>query len=307
MTVLMMKCEMKSTASNAYSDARHALRLLAAVVVVTVFALPCRAGGADDVIRPVAAAYAVEAGSSHLSDTYLTPLNYSGWATALSYERMQAMRFDPRRWTMRLAGRFEVDRAQNPVRNAAMWSAGMEWTWSMMRRWHISAVDGLSLYGGGQTGLDIGALYLARNGNNPVAAKASWVVGAAGAAAYNFKISRLPVCLRYHVSLPVTGVFFSPDYGELYYEIYLGNHEGLAYAAWWGNYFRLDNLLTADLRLGSTNLRIGYRADILSTKVNNIVSRHTAHCLVLGISGEWLSLPRSGRISPDAKIISALY
>jgi hypothetical protein len=107
--------------------------------------------------------------------------------------------------------------------------------------------------------------------------------------------------------LPVTGAFFSPDYGELYYEIYLGNHSGLAHAAWFGNYFRLDNLLTADLRLGSTNLRLGYRADVMSTKVNNIVTRRVTHSFVIGVSGEWLSLPRSGRISDNAKIISALY
>lgn len=29
-------------------------------------------------LRPVTAAYTLEAGSSHLSDTYLTPLKYSG-------------------------------------------------------------------------------------------------------------------------------------------------------------------------------------------------------------------------------------
>ena len=105
----------------------------------------------------------------------------------------------------------------------------------------------------------------------------------------------------------MTGAFFSPDYGELYYEIYLGNRDNLAHAAWFGNYFRLNNLLTADLRLGSTNLRLGYRGDILSTKENNIVTRRITHTLIIGVSGEWLSLPRSGRISSNAKIISSVY
>lgn len=277
------------------------------LILLTVFAIALHVVAADDVYRPVAAAYSFEFGTSHLCDTYLTPLKYSGLNLALSYERMQAMKFSPEKWVMRLSGRLALDRAENPARNATMWDIDLELSWAMMHRWHLNSVPGMSLYVGPATTLDLGALYLARNGNNPVSAKASWTIGLAAAAAWNFKISRLPVCLRYQPSLPVTGAFFSPDYGELYYEIYLGNHSGLAHAAWWGNYFRLDNLLTADLRIGSTNLRLGYRGDFLSTKVNNIVSRRYVHAFVVGVSGEWLSMPRSGAISSNAKIISAVY
>lgn len=283
------------------------MKRLRSVILCIVSALAVMAADGVKPLWPVTAAYTLEAGSSHLSDTYLTPLKYSGQSFALGYERMQAMAFSPERWVMQLSGRLGLDRALNPARNATMWDLGLELRWGMMHRWDISGVDGLRLYGGGATVLEAGALYLSRNGNNPVSARASWTVGLTGAAVYNFRISRLPVCLRYQPMLPVTGAFFSPDYGELYYEIYLGNHSGLAHAAWFGNYFRLDNLLTADLRLGSTNLRLGYRADVMSTKVNNIVTRRVTHSFVIGVSGEWLSLPRSGRISDNAKIISALY
>lgn len=273
------------------------------LLLLTVFA----ARAEDAICRPVTAAYTLEAGSAHLNDTYLTPLKYTGQNYTLGYERMQAMKFSPEKWVMQLGGRLNFGRTLNPARNATMYDLSLELSWGMMRRWDISALSGLRLYGGGMTSLDAGALYLSRNGNNPVSAKAAWTVGLTGAVVYNFRVSRLPVCLRYQPTLPVTGVFFSPDYGELYYEIYLGNHKGLAHMAHWGNYFRLDNLLTADLRLGSTNLRLGYRNDILSTKVNNIVSRRITHTFIIGVSGEWLSLPRSGTISPKAKIISALY
>lgn len=276
---------------------------LVILLLLTVFA-----GRAEDAIcRPVTAAYTLEAGSAHLNDTYLTPLKYTGQNYALGYERMQAMKFSPEKWVMQLGGRLNFGRTLNPARNATMYDLSLELSWGMMHRWDIYALSGLRLYGGGMTSLDVGALYLSRNGNNPVSAKAAWTVGLTGAAVYNFSISRLPICLRYQPTLPVTGVFFSPDYGELYYEIYLGNHKGLAHMAHWGNYFRLDNLLTADLRLGSTNLRLGYRNDILSTKVNNIVSQRITHTFIIGVSGEWMSLPRSGVLSPKAKIISALY
>ena len=277
------------------------------VIICLIMNVALWASEDDKTLRPVAAAYTLEVGSSHLSDTYLTPLKYGGQSFALGYERMQAMRFSPERWVMQLTGRLELNRALNPAHNATMWDLGLELQWGMMRRWSVDGVSGLQLYAAGATTLDVGALYLSRNGNNPVSAKAAWTVGLTGAAVYNFKISRLPVCLRYQPVLPVTGAFFSPDYGELYYEIYLGNRDNLAHAAWFGNYFRLNNLLTADLRLGSTNLRLGYRGDILSTKENNIVTRRITHTLIIGVSGEWLSLPRSGRISSNAKIISSVY
>lgn len=260
-----------------------------------------------ELLRPVTAAYTIELGSSHLTDTYLTPLRYKGLSTAIGYERLQAMRFSPECWVMQLQGRLGLNRDENPARNATMWDLDLRLSWAMMHRWRSHAVDGLQLWLGGETSLEVGALYLARNGNNPVSAKASWTIGLTGAAVYSFKVGRLPVTLRYQPSLPLTGVFFSPDYGELYYEIYLGNRSGLAHAAWWGSYFRFNNLLTADLRLGATNLRLGYRADVLSTKVNNIVTRRIGHTFVIGLSGEWLSIPRSGSVSTKAKIISALY
>lgn len=277
------------------------------LICALLMSLGLSAGDNYSPVRPVLAAYTVEVGSARLADTYLTPLKYKGVSSALAYERMQAMRFSPERWLMRLTGRLGVNRALNPARNAAMWDLDLELSWGMMHRWRINAVGGLQLFAGGSTMADIGALYLSRNGNNPVSAKAAWTIGVTGAAVYNFRISRLPVCVRYQPTVPVTGVFFSPDYGELYYEIYLGNHSGLAHAAWWGNYFRLSNLLTADLRLGATNLRIGYSGDIISTKTNHLVTRRITHTVSIGISGEWISLGRGGHMPSKSKIISPLY
>ncbi len=124
---------------------------------------------------------------------------------------------------------------------------------------------------------------------------------------YNFKIGALPVTFRYQPSMPLTGVFFSPDYGELYYEIYLGNKSGLVHCAWPGNYFRFDNLITLDLRFKGATLRLGYHNEIYSGKVNNIVSGHTVHSFVIGLANEWISLSPRRKLSDNAKIISAIY
>jgi len=256
--------------------------------------------------RPVMSSYTVEAGTAHLADTYLTPLKYSGQSVALGYERMQAMKFDPERWVMRLNFRVELDHTGNPVRNATMWYGGIDFSWGMMHRWHNVAPD-LTVGVGGAAQLVLGCLYNARNGNNPASARGAVTVNFTGYCAWNTRVWRVPVTLRYQPALPVLGAFFSPDYGELYYEIYLGNRAGLVHCAWWGDYFALENLITVDLHFGATSLRVGYRNNILSTKANNIVSCQISHCAVVGVSGEWISLAPGRGLSPEVRTISALY
>lgn len=256
-------------------------------------------------LRPVTSVYTLEAGGTHLADTYLTPLIYKGYSLALGYERWQAMKFDPEKWVMRLAFRGEWDDADSPAGNASMWYAGLDARWAMMRRWNI--MPGFTAGVGGATGIAGGCMYNGRNGNNPASAKVQWTVDAAGYVAWNGRIGRLPVTASYLMTLPVTGAFFGPEYGELYYEIWLGNTRNLAHWAHWGNYFAMDNLLALDLHLGSTSLRVGYRGRVLSTNVSHLTTRITSNTFVLGLSGEWMSLDARRKDVSDPKIIHALY
>lgn len=258
-------------------------------------------------LRPVTSAYTLSLGSSHLRDTYLTPVKYTGWSAAIGYERFQAMRFDPENWIMRLQGTASVGASENHSGSARMWSLDFRPSWSMMRRYRVAAAPGLTLAVGGIAAADLGVLYLARNGNNPASAKAAVTLGVTGMATYNLRLGRLPVTLRYQPSLPLLGAFFAPDYDELYYEIWLGNHSGLCRFAWPGSYVNLENLVTADLRFGATNLRLGYSNRVFSTKAAGIVTRHIEHSFVIGVTAEWLSLPSGRRHVSQAPVIPAFY
>lgn len=281
------------------------LLLLLTVIVPTLQLKAIDRDSTETILRPVFAAYTVEAGSAHLTDTYLTPLKYDGWHAAIDYQRYQAMKFSPENWTMRLHLNLTADKTDNPARNASMWSLMLAADWGMMHKFR--PVENLTLALGGSTGIEIGCLYNDRNGNNPASAKAAWTVNLTGFASYRTQLWKIPVTLTYHPTLPLTGIFFSPDYGELYYEIYLGDHSGLVHGAWWGNYFSLDNQLSADLSFGSTNLRLGYHGKIFSSKVNDIVTNIFTHAFTIGISGEWISInPRKG-IPAKTRIINALY
>lgn len=256
-------------------------------------------------LRPVFSAYQLKAGSSHYADSYLSPLNYSGWALGFEYQRIQAMKFDPENWVMQLSMGIEVDRGLSPSGNSTMLFAGIDASWAMMRRWRLP--KNFSIGVGPAISLDLGCFYLSRNGNNPASAKAALTIDASAYATWSTRIARCPVSIRYQAQIPAIGAFFSPDYGELYYEIYLGNHSGLAHCAWPGNFFRYNHRLMADLNFGSTSIRLGYQGEIHSTKVNNLVTNVFTHSAIVGLSGEWLSLNPIKGISSDAKIISATY
>lgn len=279
-------------------------RLLLSILCVMLSAMAF-AQDEPATLRPVTSSYTYEIGGATLANTYLTPLKYKGWDMALNYERMQAMKFNPEKWVMRLTAGIDLNRTDNPAKNATMWRLVADFSWGMTYRFKLP--HNITLAGGGSTSLDLGCVYNARNGNNPVAVEAAWTVNLTGYASWNVKIGRLPVTLRYQPTIPLTGVFFSPDYGELFYEIYLGNHSGLAHCAWWGNYFRMENLATADLHLGTTSLRVGFRNNILSTSINDITTRTITYSAVIGVTTEWISLNPSRKADNNARIISALY
>lgn len=273
------------------------------LVTLTAGLLSQRAWTAEDsVVRPVTSAYMLEVGSSHIADTYLTPLKYTGWHASLGYQRRQMMKFAPDRWVMSLNATGAIDRTLNPARNATMYSLDFEAWWSMERRFMLAPRLAVGI--GGATSLTGGVLYVARNSNNPAAAKGAWTVDLTAYASYRVNLGRLPVTFGVSARVPALGVFFSPNYGELYYEIYLGNREGLVQCAWPGNYRRADLRLWADLHFGGTSLRLGYHGDLLSTKAHDIVSRHITHAVTIGIVTEWLSI-NTRHNNPDYS--SALY
>lgn len=303
----MSRLEMKSSASNESSKLMK-LKLLTINFLSLFCALTSMAQGNSEtttLLRPVNSVFTAEAGSSHITDTYLSPIKYSGWHVGLGYERNQAMKFNPENWVMQMRFGLTADKATNISGNRDMWYGQLQFSWGMMRRWKL--MQGFSAGVGGSAALKAGCIYIDRSGNNPASAKAALTLNATAYAAWNGKIGSLPVTLRYQPTLPVIGAFFAPDYGELYYEIYLGNHSGLAHCAWWGNYFNLDHTLTADLHFGSTSLRIGYTGSIYSTKVNHIVTNIFTHAAVIGVSGEWISINPRKQLSPEARIISATY
>lgn len=258
----------------------------------------------EEILRPISDATSVEWGSSKIVDTYLSPLKYSGWRLGLDHTRYRATSFSPERYVVRLHVNAAYESATSPAGNSKMQGALLTSDCNLLRRFAVA--PRLTVAAGAGAQVVAGALYNPRNGNNPVNAKAMASLNLTGFADYGFKVWRVPVTVRYTPTLPVTGAFFSPQYGELYYEIYEGNRSGLVHGAWWSRQFRFDHSLTADFRVGASSLRIGYRGEYLSQKVNSLVSRSTVHLLTLGVTTDWLPFNPSKSFSNSAKTVNPI-
>ncbi len=289
------------------------MKLTTRILATLVLATSCLYSSAQDslqveVLRPSISSFTAEVGSASILDTYLTPIRYHGVNTRLAYEGLRAMKFSPDRWIMQGVAAAEYANVQNPAGNHTMHSLMIDAKWGMMHRWNDVFTPRLTLHLGGSPQLRGGVIYNAYNSNNPVSAKIRLSLNLTAMASYHINVGRMPVTLRYQATLPTIGAFFSLDYGEAFYELYVGNTQGIVNVGWWGNRFDMENLLTADLHLGNSVLRLGYRNLIETSWVHNLNTQIFTHGFVIGISGEWLQLgARQKKLSPAARIVSALY
>ena len=226
--------------------------------------------------------FTLDMGYASVHDSYLTPITYDGIDLGLILETSKPCLHDKWLWQLNVGADYNY--VENNAKNNELYKVMGDLSFNMQRQWTGVLHQQLGFSAGPMTQLRAGIVYDEVNSNNPVTVRAHWNVGATAMAWFNTRLGRKPVTLRYQAQLPVVGVFFAPEYDESYYEIYLGNHRNLAHLGWWGNRLDMSHFLGADLRLGKTVLRIGYRTRLEHWNVNNLKVHDVTHSAVLGIS-----------------------
>lgn len=254
--------------------------------------------------RPVTSLFSIETGHKNIIATYLSPLHYTGTDVGLAGAWTKAMPFNPEKAIMHFNAGMTFSSLLNPAQTAKMIGLNASFSWGLSWRRRLDA--GFQATAGGIIGFDGGAYYLMRNGNNPVQAMANAYIGARGSVSKTIRIKNLPILLSDEVNIPSLSMFFSPGYGETYYEIYLGNHSGLCHAGWWGNNFRMNNLLSATLDFGRTSLMIGYRFGLDTQWANNLNTIARRHLFVIGVVPGGIGLSRH-KAKLRSKSIYAIY
>lgn len=240
--------------------------------------------------RVLSTTYTLEVGAERAFNTYLSPLSHSGWTMGLSGEWSRSIG-NSLLWSQDIGACVRVGLLENPAHNAAMNDLDLALSWRALRS--FTPLPDLCLGVGAGALFEAGMLYLPRNANNPVAARAYLGISLEGKAAYTVNLWGKKFRLLESLSLPSLGAFFSPHYGQSYYEIYLGNTSGLVRCGWWGNRFALSNHFALEIPVCRTRLRIGYRLDVQNSLASAINSRITTHSVTLGINTEWLNITRS--------------
>ncbi len=243
-----------------------------------------------DSAKTTTSIFTLDAGFGSLRDTYISPITYDGYHQRVAYENIHSG--SESRWTRVLEAGIDYEFTHNPAGNHTMHALLADFKWARMRHLQWHPWQKLTVMAGPMAQFRGGILYNPNNSNNVVSARIHLAAGAGAMASYHTTLKRKKLAVAYEMTLPVIGAFFSPEYDEAYYEIYVGNRKNLAHFAWWGTRFDITNYLYADYQLGrNTVMRIGYRNRIEHSSVCHITTRSISHALVIGF-GCNLSSPR---------------
>ena len=222
-------------------------------------------------------------GCINLLDTYLSPEKYQGTEVGFMANRTMVLKKDWR-WDRSFSHHGALAMAKNKVGNANFLAGSYNDPFAMRRRWTFLD-EKLLVEGGGGIEANLGVLYSTRNGNNPVQLKTSLNVATSGVATYFFKIKDAVWNVRYEVAFPLVGAMFSPHYGQSYYEIFSrGNYDHNIVFTSPFNTPSVRQMLTIDIPLAKSCLRIGYLGNFQQAKANNLKYHSYSHAFVVGIA-----------------------
>jgi len=247
----------------------------------------------------------IGAGTSHVKDTYLSPFNYSGWGVRILNERMKMIGSGNGDFSRQQIINVDISSTKNPAENVNDFGAFVDY--SLGYHYRLDVVPGFSVLTGASAHLLGGFIYNTRNGNNPLSAKIDLDLGLSLITLWNFRIKKLPLTLRYQAELPFAGVFFSPEYGASYYEMFnLGNLSDVVAFNSFHNKFALRNYLTVDIPLYSFTLRLGYLNSLYYSDTKNIKTHVISNSFMIGWVKEFIPLG-SKRIKYKDRVRSSYY
>lgn len=239
---------------------------------------------------PVISRYSIGFGGRSAIAQYISPMAYSGAEISLTGDFTKTMRFSPEKAVMYFHGEIAYSSLGNSAHTAKMTGIDAGFRWQM--RWMLRLNDDFIVTAGGGIGLSGGALAILRNSNNPVNISIRAAIEGGGSVSKKFRIGRIPAIAAESFSFPLLGAFFMPEYGETFYEIYLGNKRGLAHFGYPGNCAGLDNEISISLDLGNTAVQLGYLLRINNTFANNLKTKSISNIFVMGIIPHGLGLKR---------------
>ena len=221
-------------------------------------------------------------GGTNILDTYLSDEHFKG--TGISFLSTIEREKPGKRWSTLMEHEANLSLCNSRHIQQEMEGA-YNFYWGKLYRWQL--LDGaLSLQAGGLLNASLGFIYNTSNGNNPAQARVHLNLMPTGVASYRFQLFKKTFIARYELSLPLTGIQFSPNYGQSYYEIFnRGDYDHNVVATTFVTAPEWRNLLTLDAAISrKLTLRIGYLGNIQQSKVNNLRQHIWTHRFLIGFT-----------------------
>lgn len=227
-------------------------------------------------------------GTYNVYDTYLSPLSYAGWGLRIFDDQMKMTKLMDGKISSQQLISLDLSSTKNNTETASEYSLFLDYSYGLHYR--LKPLPRLSIFTGAQANAILGAIYNSRNGNNPVSAKLGATFNLSGIVSYQLNIKSQPFRVRYQMDMPFIGFLFSPNYGQSYYEISIGNNNEIFNLTSFGNQFVMKNYLTLEIPFNSLTLRFTYLNYLYNTKINSLETKLTSNTWMIGFSKEIFSI-----------------
>lgn len=222
-------------------------------------------------------------GAANVLDSYLSPYSYTGINARIVRNTERRLRRGDGKISYRTFMDFNASLVKNPVRSVKEYSGGIRYSNAWL--YNFNDVSHWHFYAGLQASGYLGCVYNERNGNNPAQAKADVMIDLAGGTQYSFRVGRRQWVAKYFLSVPFVGAAFSPQYGQSYYEIFsLGDYDHNCVFANFANMPSMRHLLTLDIPVGHSIVRVGYAAEFMQAKFNGLKYHYYTHDFMIGFT-----------------------
>ncbi len=236
-------------------------------------------------LKPVNRATLLGIGKEFLTDTYLSPLEYDGLTFSLLHERLKGTPFFNEKLLLQHQFQIQIAATDNPTKTGSSYYGNLYY--GINGFYPLVGTNCLRWYGGVGWNAELGGIYNERNSNNPGSLKVSTNLNLATMALFDWRM----FTFRWQVSTPIAGLFFSPEYGQSYYEVFaLGNDDGTAIFGSLHNQRAVRNYFTVDFPVGNVTIRTGYLGNYYYTDVNHIVTKILSHQFMIGFAVESVNI-----------------
>lgn len=232
-------------------------------------------------VTPVNHATLVGIGKTYLYDTYLSPLTYSGTNISILHDRLRGSSYLSGMLLWQQQFKIQIALTKNPTASASEYYGDIGYNLTAL--YPMIQTSRFRLLGGAGLEASLGGIYNVRNSNNPGSLKVSTNLNLSAMASYKLPWSTL----RWQIFTPFAGMFFSPEYGHSYYEIFmLGNDKGTIHFGSFHNQLSFRNYFTVDIPVKKLTIRTGYLGDYYRTEVNDLTTEIIVHQFMLGLAFE---------------------